>query len=104
MESLIQSSILNEILYRTQFVQKYDSNKNSFFFVNCREALHPLAPHMNRNKKAIPESYSIRRTALTFNIPYTTTLAGARATSLAIEAMIEGRLAVKTVQEYHDRL
>ena len=52
-------------------------------------------------KKAISESYSIRRAALTFDIPYTTTLAGARATALAIKAMAEGRIEVKTIQEYH---
>jgi carbamoyl-phosphate synthase large subunit len=52
-------------------------------------------------KNAISESYSIRRTALTFDIPYTTTLAGARATALAIKAMSEGRIEVKTLQEYH---
>ncbi|RLB17457.1 MAG: carbamoyl phosphate synthase large subunit, partial [Deltaproteobacteria bacterium] len=54
------------------------------------------------DKKAVSESYSIRRTALTFSIPYTTTLAGARATALAIKAMAEGRLKVKTLQEYHN--
>ncbi len=53
------------------------------------------------SKKAVSESYSIRRAALTFNIPYTTTLAGARATTLAIKAMIAGELGVKTIQEYH---
>jgi carbamoyl-phosphate synthase large subunit len=60
-----------------------------------------LIINTTNNKKAISESYSIRRTALTLNIPYTTTLAGARATALAIKAMIEGELDVKTVQEYH---
>jgi carbamoyl-phosphate synthase large subunit len=35
------------------------------------------------------------------NIPYTTTLAGARATALAIRSMREGTLDVKTLQEYH---
>jgi carbamoyl-phosphate synthase large subunit len=56
------------------------------------------------SKKAVSESYSIRRAALTFNIPYTTTLAGAKATALAIKAMSEGELGVKTIQEYHRRL
>ncbi|MCP4683805.1 MAG: carbamoyl-phosphate synthase large subunit [Desulfobacterales bacterium] len=56
------------------------------------------------DKKAITESYTIRRTALTFNIPYTTTIAGAKATTLAIKAMIESSLEVKTVQEYHAQM
>jgi carbamoyl-phosphate synthase large subunit len=63
-----------------------------------------LVINTTSNKKAISESYSIRRTALTFDIPYTTTLAGAKATALAIKAMIEGELDVKTVQEYHGKL
>jgi len=54
-------------------------------------------------KREIAESYSIRATALTFDIPYTTTIAGAWATALAIRSMIEGKLNVKTLQEYHER-
>ena len=61
-----------------------------------------LVINTTNNKKAISESYSIRRTALTFNIPYTTTIAGAKATSLAIKSMIKGNLEVRTIQEYHD--
>ena len=53
------------------------------------------------NKKAISESCSIRRAALAFDIPYSTTIAGARATALAIKSMIEGEFGVKTIQEYH---
>jgi carbamoyl-phosphate synthase large subunit len=59
-----------------------------------------LVINTTSNKKAVSESYSIRRAALTFNIPYTTTLAGARATALAIKAIIEGKLEVKAIQEY----
>ncbi len=60
-----------------------------------------LVINTTSDKKAIAESYSIRRTALTLNIPYTTTLAGARATALAIKAMIEGKVNVEPLQEYH---
>ena len=60
-----------------------------------------LVVNTTSNKRAISESYSIRRAALILNIPYTTTLAGARATVSAIESMHEGRLDVKTIQEYH---
>jgi hypothetical protein len=35
-------------------------------------------------------------------IPYTTTIAGANATALAIKKMVEGRIDVKTIQEYHN--
>ena len=63
-----------------------------------------LVINTTSSKKAVSESYSIRRAALTFNIPYTTTLAGAKATALAIKAMIEGELGVKTIQEYQGGL
>jgi carbamoyl-phosphate synthase large subunit len=61
-----------------------------------------LVINTTSNKKAISESYPIRRTALTLGVPYTTTLAGARATVLAIRAMTEGRLEVKAIQDYHE--
>jgi carbamoyl-phosphate synthase large subunit len=60
-----------------------------------------LVVNTTSHKKAIAESYSIRRTALTMDIPYTTTLAGAKATALAIQAMRQGDLQVKPLQEYH---
>ncbi len=60
-----------------------------------------LVVNTTSDKKAIAESFSIRRTALIFGIPYTTTLAGARATVQAIRSMMKGDIEVKTIQEYH---
>jgi carbamoyl-phosphate synthase large subunit len=60
-----------------------------------------LVVNTTSDKKAIAESFSIRRTALIFGIPYTTTLAGARATAQAIRSMMKGDIEVKTIQEYH---
>jgi carbamoyl-phosphate synthase large subunit len=51
--------------------------------------------------KSVSESYSIRRTALIHNIPYYTTLAGARAAAEAIEALGQNKITVRTIQEYH---
>ena len=53
------------------------------------------------SKKEISESRSIRQTTLQMRIPYTTTIAAARATALAIKSMLGGELDVKTIQEYH---
>ena len=39
---------------------------------------------------------------MTLEIPYTTTLAAARATVLAVKSLLEGDLKVKTLQEYHE--
>jgi len=60
-----------------------------------------LVVNTTSNKKEIAESRSIRQTTLQFRIPYTTTIAGAKATALAIKAMIYGEIGVKTIQEYH---
>ena len=46
------------------------------------------------------DSYSLRRTALTKNIPYYTTIAGANAILLAIRSMISGGLEVTPLQAY----
>ena len=61
-----------------------------------------LVINTTSNKKAISESYSIRQTALAYNIPYTTTIAGAKATAQAIASMMKGSMEVKTIQEYHN--
>ncbi|MFC1869050.1 carbamoyl-phosphate synthase large subunit [Thermodesulfobacteriota bacterium] len=63
-----------------------------------------LVINTTNDKKAISESFSIRSSALTFGISYTTTIAGAGATALAIKSMIEGKLNVKTLQEYHNSI
>ena len=54
-------------------------------------------------RKSSYDGYHIRRSALTYNIPYTTTLAGARALSAAIAALKSGDWGVCTLQEYHQR-
>ena len=54
--------------------------------------------------KSVSESYSIRQTALVHRIPYTTTVAGARATAEAIEALQQKKISVRTIQEYHQDL
>ncbi|MBT3312075.1 MAG: carbamoyl-phosphate synthase large subunit [Desulfobacterales bacterium] len=47
------------------------------------------------------DGYLIRRAALKYNIPYTTTLAGANAVCQGITALKEKSFIVKSVQEYH---
>ena len=50
--------------------------------------------------QAISDSFGLRRTALTNNIPYYTTVAGARAAVQAIAALKSGGLEVATLQSY----
>ena len=47
------------------------------------------------------DSYYIRRASLVYNVPYFTTLAAARAVSLAIAALTADDLSVRSLQEYH---
>jgi len=60
-----------------------------------------LVINTTSDKQAIAESFSIRRAALTLDVPYCTTMAGARASVAAIRAMIDQTLGVRTLQEYH---
>src|SRR5579883_367483 len=50
--------------------------------------------------QATADSFSLRRTALTNNIPYYTTVSGARAAVQAIAALKSGALEVATLQSY----
>jgi carbamoyl-phosphate synthase large subunit len=52
--------------------------------------------------RARKDSYLIRRTAVTQNIPYYTTVDGAQAAIGGIEALLKGEISVKALQEYHD--
>jgi carbamoyl-phosphate synthase large subunit len=46
------------------------------------------------------DSYIIRRAALYYHLPYTTTIAGAQAMTMAIAATRQAELSVKALQEY----
>lgn len=51
--------------------------------------------------QSIKDSYSIRRTALVYNIPYFTTVAGINAVVDAIKCLHKENLDVKSLQEYY---
>ncbi|MCX7635933.1 MAG: carbamoyl phosphate synthase large subunit, partial [Syntrophales bacterium] len=52
-------------------------------------------------RRASLDGYSIRRGALTYHVPYTTTVAGARAMAAAIAALKKGDWDVRPLQEYY---
>ena len=54
-----------------------------------------------RTASAHADSLSIRREALHRSIPYFTTMRGARAAVMGIEAILKTKLAIRTLQEYH---
>jgi carbamoyl-phosphate synthase large subunit len=51
--------------------------------------------------QAQKDSFSIRRSALQYRVPYTTTISGARAVVKAIERLLSKELSIKSIQEYH---
>jgi carbamoyl-phosphate synthase large subunit len=55
-------------------------------------------------KESAGGSALIRRAVLSYGIPYATTLAGACAMAMGIEALKKGRLAVRALQEFHHDL
>jgi carbamoyl-phosphate synthase large subunit len=55
-------------------------------------------------KNTIRDSYAIRRAALVYNIPYCTTIPGAFAATHGIKALLDGPLAVNSLQEYHQQV
>jgi carbamoyl-phosphate synthase large subunit len=52
-------------------------------------------------KREVSDSYSIRRETLMKAVPYFTTMTGARAGVMAMEAMRSGPAGVRSLQEYH---
>ncbi|RAU21005.1 carbamoyl phosphate synthase large subunit [Paramagnetospirillum kuznetsovii] len=71
---------------------------------HCVDAMLNNQVHLVVNttdgSQAVKDSFSIRRTALTNNIPHYTTVAGARAAVEAIEALRLGTLDVAPLQSY----
>jgi len=62
-----------------------------------------LVMNTSKGTGAVKDSFSIRRTALENNVPYTTTLAGAEATVRAVAAIRKAELDVCSLQTYHLR-
>jgi len=60
-----------------------------------------LVINTSLGKKTSSDAYEIRRTTLIYNIPYTTTIAGAKALVEAVGELQSGDWDVKTLQEYH---
>ncbi len=54
-----------------------------------------------KSKRSITDSYSIRRTSLVNNIPYFTTIPGAKVAIDAIEILKKNSLKVRSLQSIH---
>ena len=58
-----------------------------------------LVINTTKTQGSIRDSYSIRRTALTHNVPYYTTIAGAKVAVNTIEHLKNNSLKVKSLQD-----
>ena len=85
----IPVKIVNKVLEGRPHIVDSMTNEEIDLVINTTEG--------NQSKA---DSYSLRRTALTKNIPYYTTIAGANAILLAIQSMISGGLEVTPLQAY----
>ncbi len=61
-----------------------------------------LVINTSTGTKTASDAYLIRRATLVYNLPYATTIAGARAFVQAIDALCSGKLQVTSLQEYHE--
>jgi carbamoyl-phosphate synthase large subunit len=59
-----------------------------------------LVINTTEGAQALADSRSLRRAALLHKVPYFTTLAGANAAALGIEALLGGQLEVRPLQSY----
>ena len=59
-----------------------------------------LVINTTEGAQALADSRSLRRQALLHKVPYFTTLAGASAAALGIEALMGGQLEVRPLQSY----
>jgi carbamoyl-phosphate synthase large subunit len=77
----------------------YEGRPNAIDLIKNREI--DLVINTSLGKKTVRDSLSLRQTTLLYKIPYATTVAGARAMALAISAMQDRELEVRSLQEYY---
>jgi carbamoyl-phosphate synthase large subunit len=86
----IKTETINKVLEgRPHCVDLIKSNKIAFVINTVTGA------------KAQKDSFSIREAALQQNVPYTTTIAGAKAAINAIEVTLKKKINIRSIQEYH---
>ncbi|PKN18307.1 MAG: carbamoyl phosphate synthase large subunit [Deltaproteobacteria bacterium HGW-Deltaproteobacteria-6] len=86
----IEAAIINKVSEGRPHIVDYIKNGDIQMVINT-----------SVGRKSSRDAYHIRRGALTYNILYTTTLAGARALSEAAKAMIREDWQVCSLQEYY---
>lgn len=82
--------VINKVIEGRPHIVDLIKNKEIVFVINTVSGA-----------QAQKDSLSIRRSALQYGIPYTTTVAGARAVVNAIEMLKKKKINIKSIQEYH---
>ena len=81
----------------------YESSPHTVDFIEGGE-VDLVITTVDADDRAVKDSFSMRRAALQRGIPYCTTLAAARASASAIQALRAGTIGVRALQEIHARM
>ncbi len=92
LKSGINVEIINKLAEGRPNVVDMIKNGQINFIINTPKSL-----------QAQKDSMYIRRSAIQYRVPYTTTISGAKAIIMAIEKLLKKELSIKSVQEYHKR-
>jgi len=88
----IEVEMINKVMEGRPHVVDLIKNKEINFIINTVTG-----------SQAQKDSFSIRRSALQYRIPYTTTISSAKAVVMAIESLLKRELKIKSIQEYHEK-
>lgn len=88
----INVEIINKLAEGRPHIVDMIKNGQINFIINTPESL-----------QAQKDSMYIRRSAIQYKVPYTTTISGARALIMAVEKLLQKELNIKSIQEYHKR-
>ncbi|MBI5739862.1 MAG: carbamoyl-phosphate synthase large subunit, partial [Nitrospirae bacterium] len=86
----INVETVNKVAEGRPDIVDYIKNKDINFIINTVSGA-----------KAQKDSFSLRESALQYKVPYTTTIAGAKAAINAIEALLKKMVTIKSLQQYH---
>ena len=105
--------IITIIFHQNRFIRYLQKNKLDVTLVNKVKEGSPhivdslllgkinLVINTTKTQNSLRDSYSIRRTSLMSNIPYFTTMAGAKVAVDAIEILKKNKLTVRSLQSIH---
>ncbi|MBI4684981.1 MAG: carbamoyl-phosphate synthase large subunit [Nitrospirae bacterium] len=88
----IEVDVINKVKEGRPHIVDLIKNKEVNFIINTVS-----------DAQAQKDSFSIRRSALQYRVPYTTTVSGARAVVNAIEMLLKKEMSIKSIQEYHKK-